>query len=225
MNKIMHIYETLLSTYGKQGWWPVTPKGGSRPRYGEPVRTKRQRFEVVLGAILTQNTSWKNAESAIINLNRHGLVDAKALAAMSADEIAPLIRSARYYNQKAKKIKAYLDYKGPIEREGLLGIWGLGPETVDSMLLYAFGIPSFVVDAYTRRYFSALGCISADAPYDTIKAVFETAVSEALDATGDVPAVREKRRGEIYNEYHALIVEHAKQYYSRKPYGVNDPTV
>ncbi|MFW6231372.1 MAG: endonuclease III domain-containing protein [Nanoarchaeota archaeon] len=224
---LMKIYDALLDLYGHQGWWPVTPTCTTekRPMYGVATRTEKQKFEVILGAILTQNTSWKNVEKAITNMWEHDLVDRKHLEKMSAEEIAPFIRSAGYFNQKAKKIKAFLAYNGLMTREGLLSIWGLGPETVDSILLYAYKEPQFVVDAYTRRMFSEYGLIAHDASYDDIKEFFEENIKTELQraAASGRSSELQKELVQIYNEYHALIVAHGKEFYSKRPYGRNDP--
>lgn len=263
---LMDIYWNLLELHGRQGWWPVTPTciDNCRPVYGIATRTKKQQFEIILGAILTQSTSWKNVEKAIQNLQKHRLVDPTKLEKMSAEEIAPYIKSAGYFNQKAKKIKAFLEYDGEMTREGLLTVWGLGPETVDSILLYAYKQPQFVVDAYTRRMFNTYGLIKTDDSYDTIKAYFEKEIENSLssESSSIVPSsgrgnenktckgvvgvapfgetASSEKEGdcradgtkndelnkelvEIYNEYHALIVAHGKKYYSKKPYGRDDP--
>jgi endonuclease-3 related protein len=253
MSAVMDIYWKLLEIHGRQGWWPVTPTciSDCKPVYGVSTRTKKQQFEIILGAILTQSTSWKNVEKAIENLQKHDLVDAEKLKKMTAEDIAQYIRSAGYFNQKAKKIKAFLEYKGEVDREGLLSLWGLGPETVDSILLYAYKKPEFVVDAYTRRMFSAYGLIKTNDSYDSIKEYFEDEIKNSLSSSrrigkkhakvdsGDAPSGQptsstknidsgedsefKKELVEIYNEYHALIVAHGKKYYSKKPYGTNDP--
>ena len=224
MSEIIRIYKTLLRRYGPQGWWPVTPIGETEPRYGVPIETDRQRLEVALGAILTQNTSWKNAKRAIVNLNQHELIDRQKLKRMRVEALAPIIRSAGYFNQKAKKIQAFVSYEGTVSRDGLLSIWGLGPETVDSILLYAHGIPSFVVDAYTRRYFCALEIMMGNESYDDVKRMFERAILQEITRTTPQTGKQKQVLVSVYREFHALIVAHAKQHYIKKPYGKDDPT-
>ncbi|MFH1055683.1 MAG: endonuclease III domain-containing protein [Candidatus Altiarchaeota archaeon] len=198
--KIKRAYENLYNAYGRQHWWPAdTP------------------FEVCVGAILTQSTNWSNVEKAIRNLKADGVLSPHGLHKVRLNKLARLIKPALYYNVKARKLKEFVrfldkEYHGDVEnmrkgetlelREKLLSVWGLGPETVDSMLLYALGKPSFVVDAYTRRIFSRMGVVDGDATYDEIKAFFE----------GNLP-----RSVRHYNEYHALIVEHGKNVCKTKP--------
>lgn len=202
---LLQIYDLLLGKYGPQGWWPVTPEGESLPRYsGGPVNPK-QRFEVVVGAILTQNTSWKNVEKAIVNLNKNSLIIPGKIKDMPVEELAQLIRPSGYFNQKAERLRLAavfflnLKNKSPA-REQLLGLKGIGPETADSILLYAFDKPFFVIDAYTRRIFSRIG-FRADS-YGSWQSLFHS----ALD-----------KDPYLFQEYHALLVEHAKQFCTKVP--------
>jgi len=190
---LMAVYEALYGHYGPQGWWP-----GETP------------FEVMVGAILTQNTNWQNVEKAIGNLRSAGVLSAKKIHGMPVDELAVLIRPSGYFNMKAARLKAFMDYfvgryGGSVARmkrsgcgrlrEELLSINGIGPETADSILLYALGCPVFVVDAYTRRIFARHGCFPEGSDYHDVQRYF----MERLP--GDV---------RLYNEYHALIVRLAK---------------
>ena len=164
----------------------------------------KQRFEIITGAILTQNTSWKNVEKAIGNLNKAKLIDIDRIIKIKKQKLANLIKPAGYYNQKAERLKIIAEFikKNPNPaREQLLEVKGIGPETADSILLYAFNRPFFVIDAYTKRIFVNLGFIDEKADYDKIKKLFE-------DNLKPDPA--------IYQEYHALLVEHAKRYYAKK---------
>lgn len=208
------VYDKLLKEYGKQGWWPVTPAGKLKPEYsGGPVNQKQQ-LEVMLGAILTQNTAWKNVEKALINLNRAKLIDADKLGKMPAKRLSELIRPSGYFNQKAKKLKALAAFlkENPLDklekmqtaklRRLLLEVKGIGPETADSMILYAFNKASFVVDAYTKRIFSRLGALDKNAKYGEIQELFHQNLT---------------KRRQLYNEYHALIVEHGKNVCRKKP--------
>ena len=203
--RFMEVYRVLMRAYGPQGWWPVTPPGQTKPRYSGGPKSRAQRFEVAVGAVLTQNTAWVNAERAIEELNTRRILDPRALESIPLEDLALAIRPSGYYNQKARRLKvlaAHFARSGRINRESLLGLTGIGPETADSILLYSLGLPYFVVDAYTRRVFGRLGMIDHESPYEEIRAAFE----------GGLP-----RSPTIYREYHALIVEHGKKTCKREP--------
>ena len=216
MHHFLTIYHDLLGRYGKQGWWPLLGYSGERPAksgslqgyhpgdYSYP-KTERQRFEICAGAILTQNVSWVNAEQAVRNLQSLHALHPSRLLQLPDRALKKAIMPAGYFNQKAKKLREftrfYLSLQGKApNREELLGVWGVGKETADSMLLYAYRIPVFVIDAYTQRIFSHLGFAGQDAGYDDLQQLF------ARHVPPDLPT---------YQEYHALIVEHAKRYYGR----------
>lgn len=195
---LLEVYRRLLSAYGPQGWWP-----------GESA------FEVAVGAILTQATNWRNAAKAIANLKAAGVLSPEGLWRMSAAEIAELIRPAGYFNQKAKRLRAFLElvrehggleglFSLPTEtlRERLLAVPGIGPETADSIVLYAAEKPSFVIDAYTRRILSRLGLIRGHEGYADLKRMFEENIPRDL---------------ELYKEYHALLVRHGKVHCRARP--------
>jgi len=205
MADIQKIYKILLNKYSRQGWWPIAGKYSGGPR------TEAERFEVCIGAILAQNTSWKNVEKALENLRRAKALSRKALEKISVAKLARLIKPAGYYNQKAKKLKEFARFyqelrgKEP-EREKLLNVWGVGPETADSILLYAYNKPIFVVDAYTRRILSRLGlCKEAKeaekCSYAEIQKFFHAKLP---------------RNAKLFNEFHALLVEHAKRHCKKK---------
>jgi endonuclease III related protein len=208
--QIQKLFSLLSARYGPQGWWPVTPEEEHAPRYGVPNHNERQKLEIVIGAILTQNTQWKpNVERAIIELNRKGLIDSDRILEIGHEELVLAIRSAGYYNQKAKKLKnvaAFLK-EHPLKelekmdvwkaRELFLGVNGIGPETADSILLYALNKPVFVVDAYTKRMFARLNLIPENAGYDDVQTLFMACLAH------DAP---------VFNEYHALIVQHGKEF-------------
>jgi len=199
-----HIYSLLYKAYGAQKWWPVT--------------SKNEQFEIILGTILTQNTSWKNVETAIANLNSEKLIDPAQIARVDTQKLAALIKPSGYFNQKAERLKImakfFLDNKNLSVlhiselRKKLLEIKGVGPETADSIVLYAFNKPSFVVDLYTKRIFSRLGLCSKNCSYDELQKMFHDALPK--DA-------------QLFNEYHALIVEHAKQHCKKMPVCKNCP--
>ena len=199
-DRLLNIYERLLSAYGRQHWWPAeTP------------------FEVIVGAILTQSAAWANVERALANLKRAGALSPDGLRRLSEAELAGLIRSSGYFNAKARKVKAFIRllderFGGDLDRllaapatelrSLLLATHGVGPETADSILLYAAGRPLFVVDAYARRLFSRLGLAPARDSYQAWQALF----MEHLPP--DAP---------LFNEYHALIVRHGKEACRRVP--------
>lgn len=189
------IYQRLYSYFGPQHWWP-----GETP------------FEVIIGAILTQNTNWLNVEKAIDNLKKYKLLKPHTLYKLSHKRLASLIRSAGYYNIKAKRLKNFLRffikyYNGSIKkmsegdngslRQELLSVKGIGPETADSILLYALAKPVFVVDAYTKRIFSRHRLILEDANYDKIQNLFMSNL---------------KPDAKLFSEYHALLVKLGKEF-------------
>jgi endonuclease III related protein len=189
----MDIYERLLAAFGHRNWWPAeTP------------------FEVMVGAILTQNTNWGNVEKAIGNLAVAEVLTPGAIAALPVDELERLIRPSGYFRQKAERLQLFArflmdSHKGdlnrlfnkPLEyiREELLEQKGIGPETADSILLYAGHFPSFVVDSYTIRIFSRLGILSEKEKYAQTRSFFMNHLPHDT---------------RLFNEYHALIVEHGK---------------
>ncbi len=193
-------------------------------------------FEVVVGAILTQNTSWTNVEKCINNLKKENALSVGALRKLQNRDLGRLIRSSGYYNQKSIKLKSFISfvdslYKGDIAemskenvvslRERLLSIKGIGPETADSILLYAFHKPVFVVDAYTRRIMGRLGVIKGDEPYEEIRRLFEQEITSKLKKYPEKEYGKYGRKGRvgIFNQYHALIVNLGKDYCSsRNPF-------
>lgn len=185
------VYLQLLDHYGPQHWWP-----GDTP------------FEVMVGAILTQNTAWTNVERALANLVQHERLDAARIVAARKDHLANWLRPSGYFNVKAERLQNfcrwYLDAGGFSTlsrldtthlRQALLSVNGVGPETADDILLYAFERPVFVVDAYTRRLFSRLHLCAGNESYDTLRMAIESGLG---------PDVA------MFNEFHALIVRHAK---------------
>jgi len=213
MEALLSIYKSLFALYGPQGWWPLGKGSRYHPGDYSLPRAKAGIFQVYLGAVLTQNSSWNGASMAIAELGRRSCLSAPALLALPAGELEQAIRPARYWNQKARYLRGlagfFMALRGRIPgREELLAQAGIGPETADSILLYAYHQPVFVVDAYTRRFFAALGIVSGKESYAQIQEMFMRALP---------------RDEAIFNEYHALIVRHARAHYSRKPYGANDP--
>jgi endonuclease III related protein len=217
----------MLDAYGPRGWWPVPGDAGRRGfdergyhhgTFTQP-RTPAGRFQVIMGAVLTQNTAWTNADRALTSLLQSGVRLPADILAIPAGKLAGLIRSSGYFNQKAKKLTAVsalfspqmprstvagrtLGPSGAPARETLLSVWGIGRETADSILLYAFHKPVFVIDAYTRRILFRIGLIDGTESYDVLQGLFH-------DALEPDPA--------LFNEYHALIVEHAKVHCMTRP--------
>jgi len=218
------IFSKLYDEYGPQGWWPLinypglnTVKTGAikgyHPLNYDLPKTRDEIYEIILGTILTQNTSWTSAEKALFNLNSLNAINPEKLLSLEDKTIKEAIRCAGFLNQKTKYIKAVTNFYISLEdiiptRKELLGVNGIGNETADSILLYAYKQPEFVVDTYTKRIFLYNGIINENDNYNTIKYLFESNLDPEFY---------------IYNEYHALIVEHAKRYYSKKPYGERDP--
>jgi endonuclease III related protein len=222
--EIPEYYTALLARYGPQNWWPA-----------------RSRFEVIVGAYLTQNTNWSNVEKAMVNLRRARRLSVSAMRAMPIDELEALVRTSGYFRQKARNLKtfiAFLDerYSGSLSRmfaqpteklrTELLELNGVGPETADSILLYAGNHPVFVVDAYTRRVLLRHGIINQKTSYEEIRAMIEHAISssgaESLiaknvvsDPRHPVSRMSSSARTELaqhYNELHALIVRVGNHY-------------
>lgn len=198
--KLEKVYKTLYTYYGPQYWWPA-----------------KSRFEVILGAILTQNTNWKNVEKAIANLKEKNLLSSKALQKLPPKRLATLIRPSGYFNIKADRIKSFLHflesvYGGDLQRmfrektgtlrKKLMSVKGVGPETADSILLYAGCRPVFVVDAYTRRILSRHGLCENGCDYDQMQTLFME------NLTADT---------RMFNEYHALLVRVGKEHCTPQP--------
>ncbi len=207
------MYGKLLEAFGPQGWWPVRLRGKLvyiPGDYSHP-RTESQALEVCTGAVLTQNTSWKNVEKALGNLRASGIKDLDSFL-RTGRSLPEMIRPAGYYNQKAavllellrkaKKSGGVREFLSVTSRSELLKSRGIGPETADSMLLYGGHRPQFVVDAYTRRVFSRLGAVGEGWDYHEIKLFFES------NLPGDLA---------VYKEFHALIVELGKRHCRKKP--------
>lgn len=188
-------YNRLFDRFGPQKWWPA-----------------KTRFEMIVGAILTQNTNWINVEKALDCLRNEALLNPERMRRISLERLAELIRPSGYFNLKARRLKSFVEYlfmthqgslrrmaRIPTEilRESLLTVNGIGPETADSILLYAFNRPVFVVDAYTTRFLRRHNLIGPNTGYEETRRLFERSLS---------------RNESIFNEYHALIVRLGKEY-------------
>ena len=197
----MRVYDRLHAAFGPQRWWPADSA-----------------LEMMVGAILTQNTAWVNVEKAMERLKTEGALRWPVLHEVALERLAEWIRPSGYFNLKARRLRALTTfiaeaYGGRLEamlaesagrlREGLLGVWGIGPETADSIILYAAGRPVFVVDAYTRRMMERHGWLQGGEPYDEVAARFSRPLpTEAA----------------LYNEFHALVVRLAKRHcFARNP--------
>lgn len=220
-DQIRKYYETLCAAWGPQHWWPA-----------------RTRFEVIVGAYLTQNTSWKNVEAALRNLRSANALSLRAIREIPVSELEALIRPAGYFRQKAARLKTFVDfadarYGGSLShmfaqptkkiREELLQLNGVGPETADSILLYAGQHEIFVVDAYARRILDRHGIASENAAYEEIRSLFERALSVPMAAVDPVqllpshepsPVSSRKRSpvAQVYNDMHGLMVAVGKRF-------------
>ena len=195
---LQNVYKQLLAAHGPRDWWP-----GDTP------------FEIMVGAILTQNTAWANVEKAIAMLKVRDRLAPQSILDACPDHLAQWIRPSGYFNLKTERLRQfcrwYLDQGGwetlrkrdtEWLRRELLTVKGIGPETADDMLLYAFERPVFVIDAYTRRIFSRLGLVDEASGYEELRAHFE----QTLGADAG-----------LFNEYHALIVQHGKEVCRKRP--------
>jgi len=200
MDKLLEIYRRLYHAFGPQRWWP-----GETP------------FEIAVGAILTQNTNWGNVEKAIDNLKRDKALNVESINNMKTKKLASLIKQTGYFNVKAKRLKAFIsflrnEYHGSLKRMKkeemqtlrvrLLQVHGVGPETADSILLYALEKPVFVIDAYTKRILSRHILMEYDKSYEEFQKIFHSSL---------------KRDVKFFNEYHALFVRLGKTYCRKKP--------
>ena len=189
LDLVAEIYRRLYEAYGPQSWWPAETW-----------------FEVVVGAVLTQNTAWKNVEKAIENLKRAGLLEPRKLYETNDEFVEMLIKPAGFWKLKTRRLKNLLQklaehdfdfyrLRESLTRDELLSVAGIGPETADSILLYAFEQPVFVVDNYTRRILTRVGILNGKESYPQIQSIFHLAIKDI----------------ETMKEYHALLVEHAKR--------------
>jgi len=209
------LYKILLENFGSQNWWPIDKnyheKHGSDPR-----------FEIMVGAILTQNTAWSNVEKTLISLKSKNTLDIKKISEINIKSLQNIIKPSGFFNQKAKRLKNlalhlhdhyhdnlsyFFDRDIDDIREGLLSLNGIGLETADSILLYAGNLPAFVVDAYTKRICKRLS-LGTNVSYDEIQQYFERELGKKYS---------KEKLTQIYNELHALIVVLGKNYCKKKP--------
>jgi len=230
MDKVRKVYGRLFDSFGKQGWWPLTISGYESRHYVGRPKLDNHRFEIIIGAILTQNTNWKNVHKALYNLSKSNLIDLGKISKLNQKRLGDLIMPAGYYNQKAERLKIVAKYildnyegdmlsffnyklindkiKKSVQelRDELLAIKGIGPETADSIILYSAEKPVFVIDAYTKRIFERLGYGARD--YDGWQSLFMDNLEHDLD---------------LFKEYHALLVELGKNHCKTRPVCVGCP--
>jgi endonuclease-3 related protein len=219
IRKIRRLYQALRASYGPQHWWPA-----------------KTSFEVVAGAYLTQNTSWKNVEHALRSLRKAGKLNVEGIRSLSVKRLEQLIRASGFFRQKSRSLKAFIQYldaryagslrtmfarhRAPATthalRQELLALIGVGRETADSILLYAGNLPVFVVDAYTRRILERHALISRKTSYEDIREMMEKALAPAPAKGTAIPttltAKRRRDLAEHCNEMHALLVRIGKDY-------------
>jgi endonuclease-3 related protein len=210
--KLAALAEIMLVAYGPQGWWPLLAHAGCGPTKAGRLtgyhpgdftfpRTGAQSFEISCGAILTQNTAWTNVERALFALDAKGWLSPKAILAAPDVALETAIRPSGYFRAKARKLRAFAAFHQALggrtpSREALLAVFGIGPETADSMLLYAYKQTEMVIDAYTIRVLRHHGCCRGAVDYETAKRYCERHLPRSLAG---------------YQEFHALMVEHAKR--------------
>lgn len=207
---ILETYFRLLDEHGAQGWWPVQTEAngeGYHPGSYQEPQTRLGRFEIGVGAVLTQNTAWTNVQKSLDKLRNSDVFSPESILNCDSSYLQELIRSAGYFRQKAQYLfhlsqwfiendESLPSKNVDIARKSLLSVKGVGPETADSILLYAYRLPQFVVDAYTRRLFADQDVFESKSSYDAVQQIFHSALPCDIN---------------LYQEYHALIVAHAKK--------------
>lgn len=216
-NKIVKLYYVLYKKYGPQGWWPLlelhknninpTKTGslnGYHPKDYTYPKNNLQKWEIIVGSLLTQNTSWPQVEKALVNLHKTNLLNPNTLIKSNLEKIKQCIKPSGYYNQKSERLlllaRWFLAQKNVPSRKELLSLKGIGPESADSILLYAYKQPSFIIDTYTKRIFKQNKIITENLNYNELKELIEKSIP---------------KKYEIYQEFHALLVEHAKNSLSK----------
>ncbi|MCG3203635.1 MAG: Endonuclease III [Elusimicrobia bacterium] len=218
---ILTAYHRLYSSYGAQGWWPITPALEIAPVYqpGKSLRnlSEQDRFEICLGALLTQNTQWSNVVKVLRGLKERDLLNHRKLLTLPKPQMERLFRSSGYFRQKTIRVKTFLTviqkeaqgkfsvyFQGSLAevRKKLLALHGVGPETADSMLLYSAGKTVFVVDSYTKRVAQRWGVLKGQETYNEIQQLFQNEIPSSL---------------RLYAEYHALLVRLAKDHCRPRP--------
>lgn len=213
--RLFELFDRLMDAFGPQGWWPLTPPGGGLPQYRagrwQDAPAPRQVFEVGVGAVLTQRANWSRVEPVLARLSVDGLLSARALRGLPEAELEERLRPCGPYRRKVTSLRAWSDWcvvaepsatSSAVERASIHSLPGFGPETVDSILLYGWGEPRFVADAYARRILERVGGIATGRTYETLR----TAVGRL--------AVLDRR---FCDESHALLVELGKRHCRTKP--------
>ncbi len=218
-NNLIFIYKKLIESYGAQGWWPLlfeerkdfSDSKGYHKNFTIFTQTKTDRFEISTGAVLTQNTNWNNVYNSLTEFKKSSITTPESFLGADIDIIKNIIKKTGYYNQKYIKLvnlisflqnNNYFEFPDNLSREALLDIWGIGEETADSILLYAFNRKVFVIDAYSKRIASRLDSSLKLKTYKDYQNYF----------TGNIPDDLE-----IYNQYHALIVKHCVEICRKRP--------
>ncbi|EQB39267.1 hypothetical protein M947_07300 [Sulfurimonas hongkongensis] len=210
------MYKFLYETYGAQGWWPFIESGYDKGSY-RFNKTSDEIFEVCLGTILTQNTTFKSVVKSLQNLKALDALSPASIKKLDLESLKLAIKPSGYFNQKARYILEFVSFYESLDsrvpsREELLSVLGIGQESADSILLYGYSKSEFKIDAYTKRVLLELGFIDERAKYKEIKELMQESLKEFIED--------EQELVKVYQEYHALIVHHSKEFYSKKPYGV-----
>lgn len=212
MTKFEKLYHKLLAAYGPQGWWPLLDHNGSNPTaagmlqgyhpgdYSFP-KNRHQRFEICCGAILVQHAFWTSAERALVNMQEKGLIEPSSILETRVSTLAKAIEPAGFPKQKAQALITFARFFDGLgrripKRADLMNLKGIGNETADTMLCYAWGRRHFIIDAYKKRVFGDLRLINPDSSYAEIQKVFTANLASDI---------------QVYQEYHALVVEHSKR--------------
>ncbi len=229
MESLARVFSSLYRSYGPQGWWPLPSRAlwdgfddrGYHPGIFGIPDAEGGRWEVICGAILTQNTSWTNAERALLALSEEGISSPDDLLSCPLGRLLDLVRPSGYFNQKAERLRSMaafiIAHPGMPTREELLSLNGVGNETADSILLYAWHQPVFVVDTYTVRFLGRLGHIDASILPKSASKRYEYVQNIILKSLSNIPAPVHLSRTDYFAEFHALIVMHAKLHCASRP--------
>jgi len=211
------MYKFLYKTYGPQGWWPFIESGYDKGNY-RFNKTSDEIFEVALGSILGQNTTFISVVKSLQNLKALDALNVASIKELEIESLKLAIKPSGYFNQKTRYILEFISFYENLDgrvpsREELLSVLGIGEESADSILLYGYNMSEFKIDAYTKRILLELGFIDEKAKYRDMKRLMQESLEEFVED--------EKEKVILYQEFHALIVKHAKDFYSKKPYGID----
>jgi len=204
---MLDLYNSLYNKYAQQGWWPLFSSNGYHPKDYSYPKNEDDIFEIVLGVILTQNTTFDSVLKSLNNLKNINALNYKTIKNMPIDKLKDAIKPSGYFNKKSKYILEFINFfetlNGNIpSRKELLAVKGIGEESADSILLYAYKQPEFIIDTYTKRVFLDLGLIDKNTRYMYIKILVESQLKKEIKDRVELV--------HIYQEFHALIVKHAK---------------